>query len=150
MKPFAYRFEHIKDFQERKKQETESVYQQAVEQFEKDATRLYHLLKEKENLIAQQAVEMQEGFSIEAIHHHTRYLKYLEEQIAIVQKEVVQSRAKMDWFEERLLEDTIEVKKYEKMKEKDYERYKEELKHIEAAQLDEISTIQFSRKEQGW
>ena len=87
---------------------------------------------------------------IEEIHHHTDYLKYLEKEIAKVQQEVLKARAKMDWYEDKLLEDTIELKKYEKVKEKDYKQYQEEQKHYEAAQLDEISTIQFSRKEQGW
>lgn len=150
MKPFHYRFEQIQMFQERKKEETEAAYQQSVDSFEKVATKLYHLLKEKEDLIAYQQEELKEGFMIEEIHHHTDYLKYLEKEITKVQQEVLKARAKMDWYEDKLLEDTIELKKYEKVKEKDYKQYQEEQKHYEAAQLDEISTIQFSRKEQGW
>ncbi len=150
MKPFHYRFEQIQAYQERKKEETENVYQHAVDSFEKVATKLYHLLKEKEELIDHQQEALEVGFTIEQIHHHTEYLKYLERAIAETQKEVMKARAKMEWYEEKLLEDTIEVKKYEKMKEKDYELYKEEMKQYEAAQLDEMSTIQFSRKEQGW
>ena len=56
----------------------------------------------------------------------------------------------MNWFEEKLLEDTIEVRKYEKMKEHDQQLYKEEMEHLEAIQLDELSTQQFSRKESRW
>lgn len=150
MKPFHYRFEHIQAYQERKKEESESAYQQAVDAFEKVAKKLYHLLKEKEDLIEFQQQELKVGFTIEEIYHHTEYLKYLETAIAETQKEVLKARAKMEWYEEKLLEDTIEVKKYEKVKEKDYEQYKEEMKQYEAAQLDEMSTVQFSRKEQGW
>lgn len=150
MKPFHYRFEHIQAYQERKKEESESAYQQAVDAFEKVAKKLYHLLKEKEDLIEYQQQELKVGFTIEEIYHHTEYLKYLETAIAETQKEVLKARAKMEWYEEKLLEDTIEVKKYEKVKEKDYEQYKEEMKQYEAAQLDEMSTVQFSRKEQGW
>ena len=150
MKPFHYRFEHIQAYQERKKEESESAYQQAVDAFEKVAKKLYHLLKEKEDLIEFQQQELKVGFTIEEIYHHTEYLKYLETAIAETQKAVLKARAKMEWYEEKLLEDTIEVKKYEKVKEKDYEQYKEEMKQYEAAQLDEMSTVQFSRKEQGW
>jgi len=150
VKPFHYRFEHIQAYQERKKEESESAYQQAVDAFEKVAKKLYHLLKEKEDLIEFQQQELKVGFTIEEIYHHTEYLKYLETAIAETQKAVLKARAKMEWYEEKLLEDTIEVKKYEKVKEKDYEQYKEEMKQYEAAQLDEMSTVQFSRKEQGW
>ena len=55
----------------------------------------------------------------------------------------------MNWYEEKLLEDTIEVKKYEKMREKDVELFLEEEQHKEALFLDEISTQQYTRNRGG-
>ena len=53
----------------------------------------------------------------------------------------------MNWYEEKLLEKTLEVQKFEKMKEKDYEVFKEEQNRIETIQLDEISALKFQNKE---
>lgn len=150
MKQYAYRFENILTFQEQKKLDSENDYKHSIEEFERVATELYDLLKKKEDLLAEQEEKLKYGFSVESLQYYARYLTRLEEEIALSQKKVIEYRAKMNWFEEKLLEDTIEVRKYEKMKEHDQQLYKEEMEHLEAIQLDELSTQQFSRKESRW
>lgn len=71
----------------------------------------------------------------------------MEKTIADVQQKVVQARAKMNWHEQKLLEKNLEVRKYEKMRENDYEHYKEDQQRIEAIQLDELSTIAYYKRE---
>ena len=41
----------------------------------------------------------------------------------------------------------MEVRKYEKMREKDFEAYKEERNRLETILLDEISSIMYNKKE---
>lgn len=53
----------------------------------------------------------------------------------------------MNWHEQKLLEKSLEVRKYEKMRERDHERFIEDQLHIEAIQLDELSTIAYYKKE---
>ncbi len=149
MTQYHYRFEHILTYQEQKKNETEADYKGAVDQFEQVATRLYELLKKKEQLIADYENKLAAGFSIEQIKLTTQYLEKLERLIAEVQQQVIDHRARMNWYEEKLLEDTIEVKKYEKMREKDVELFLEEEQHKEALFLDEISTQQYTRNRGG-
>lgn len=149
MTQYHYRFEHILTYQEQKKNETEADYKGAVDQFEQVATRLYELLKKKEQLIADYENKLAAGFSIEQIKLTTQYLEKLERLIAEVQQQVIDHRARMNWYEEKLLEDTIEVKKYEKMREKDVELFLEEEQRKEALFLDEISTQQYTRNRGG-
>lgn len=149
MTQYHYRFEHILTYQEQKKNETEADYKGAVDQFEQVATRLYELLKKKEQLIADYENKLAAGFSIEQIKLTTQYLEKLERLITEVQQQVIDHRARMNWYEEKLLEDTIEVKKYEKMREKDVELFLEEEQHKEALFLDEISTQQYTRNRGG-
>ena len=92
---------------------------------------------------------MKTGFSVNGIHHYARFIDSLEKRIAIVQQEVMQARSKMNWFENKLLEKSLEVKKFEKMKEKDREHHRAEMEHLEAIQLDELSTLKFRRRENG-
>lgn len=149
MTQYYYRFEHILTYQEQKKNETEADYKGAVDQFEQVATRLYELLKKKEQLIADYENKLAAGFSIEQIKLTTQYLEKLERLITEVQQQVIEHRARMNWYEEKLLEDTIEVKKYEKMREKDVELFLEEEQRKEALFLDEISTQQYTRNRGG-
>ena len=150
MNSYAYRFENILTYQEQKRDESEATYKRAVEKKKKDATELYHLLKKKEDTVAEQQEKLMTGLTIEQMHYYIHYIDQLEREIEHVQKKVVESRARMEWFEEKLLEDTIEVKKYEKMKEKDRQHYEKELEQLEMIRLDELSTQSFSRKESEW
>lgn len=150
MKPYHYRFEKVMTFKEQEKNETESAYKESIESFETIATELYDLLKKKEDVMAKQTEKMAVGFAVNEIHHYARFIESLEAKISSVQKQVIQARGKMKWYEERLLDKTIEVKKYEKMREKDREAYQEEMERKESEQLDELSTLRFRKNEDGW
>lgn len=150
MKPYHYRFEKVLAYREQEKNETEGEYKLAIEEFETVATELYDLLKKKEDILKEQQEKMAKGFFITDIHHYARFIDSLEKRIDTLQPLVMKARSKMVWYENKLLEKTIEVKKYEKMKEKDLNRYQFEVQQSEANRLDELSTQQFTRKENGW
>lgn len=150
MKAYHYRFENVLTYRELEKTETEVEYQSAIQAFELVATELYDLLKKKETTITEQQEQMSEGSSINEIHHYMRFIESLEKKIAQVQQEVIKARSKMQWYEQQLLERTMEVRKFEKMKEKDQQQYRNEEEAKEAARLDELSTMTFRGKENGW
>ena len=79
----------------------------SVEAFETVATELYELLKKKEETLEEQQERMQDGFSIDEIHHYARFIGSLEKKIAEVQQKVMQARSKMNWYEDKLLERTL-------------------------------------------
>lgn len=137
-------------FKEQEKNETQSAYKQSIESFEKVATELYELLKKKENILDVQQKKMTKGFAVNEIHHYARFIDSLEAKIHSVQQQVIQARGKMNWYEERLLDKTIEVKKYEKIREKDHDAYQGEIEHEEAQRLDELATQKFRKNENGW
>lgn len=144
---YHYRFEKILDVKEQEKTESEIAFKESIQVFEEIATKLYELLKKKEDLIAYQQERLQLGSSIDEINHYSKFIDSLEKTIEDVQQKVVQARAKMNWHEQKLLEKNLEVRKYEKMRENDFERYKEDQQRIEAIQLDELSTIAYYKKE---
>lgn len=150
MRSYHYRFDKVLTFREQEKNESESAYKESIESFEKIATQLYDLLKKKENILVEQQEKMEKGFSVNEIHHYARFIESIEARIASLQQQVIQARSKMNWYEERLLDKTIEVKKYEKMREKDRNAYQEEMEHKEAERLDELSTLKFRKNENGW
>ena len=147
MSKYIYRFEKILDVKEQEKTESEIAFKESVQVFEEIATKLYELLKKKEDLLAFQQERLRIGSSIDEINHYSRFIDSLDKTIEDIQQKVVQARAKMNWHEQKLVEKNLEVRKYEKMRENDFERYKEDQLRIETILLDELSTIAYYKKE---
>ena len=144
---YQYRFEKVLTIREQEKNETEIAYKESVRSFEEVANKLYELLKKKENLTEYRQERLAIGSSIEEINHYARFMDSLEKTIADVQQKVVQARAKMNWHEEKLLEKNLEVRKFEKMREKDFKAYQQEEDRVENIFLDEISSLTYYKKE---
>lgn len=147
MSKYTYRFEKILTVRDQEKTESELAFKESIQAFEEIATKLYDLLKKKEDLIHYQQERLKVGSSIDEVNHYSKFIDSMEKTIADVQQKVVQARAKMNWHEQKLLEKNLEVRKYEKMRENDFEKYKEDQQRIEAIQLDELSTIAYYKKE---
>ena len=147
MVQYTYRFEKILTIREQEKQQTEQAYKESVRYFEEVATKLYDLLKKKEDLITYQNERLVTGSTVDQIHHFATFIDSLEHSIADVQQKVVQARAKMNWHEQKLLEKNLEIRKFEKMKEKDFATYKNEQDRVEMLYMDEISSLMYSKKE---
>lgn len=146
-KGYEYRFTSVMAIKEQEKSEAEMAYKESVSVFEKVATALYDALKKKEDLLDFQQQKMESGLSIIEMHNYANFIVSLEKQIAELQNKVIQARSKKDWFENKLLEVSLEYKKYEKMKERDYKAFLAEENRLEMIQLDEISQISFYNKE---
>lgn len=147
MTAYHYRFENVLVVRDQEKNEMELAFKNSVKHFEDVATKLYDMLKKKEDVLAIQQERMTIGFSVNDIHHFSRFISGLEKSISDMQQKVVQARSKMNWHEEKLVEKTLEVRKYEKMKEKDLTAFKTEQDRIEMNQLDELSSLKYRTKE---
>ncbi|KGR80355.1 flagellar export protein FliJ [Ureibacillus manganicus] len=147
MLQYKYRFEKVLTIREQEKQQTEMAYKESVQAFEEVASKLYELLKKKEDLISFQTEKLKAGSTINEIHHFASFIDSLEKSITDVQQKVMQARTKMNWHEQKLVEKSLEVRKFEKMREKDLERFKEEQNKAEMLMMDELSSIMYSKKE---
>ncbi|MFJ7824953.1 flagellar export protein FliJ [Psychrobacillus sp. NPDC096623] len=147
MVAYQFKFAKVLTIREQEKSETELAYKESVSAFEKVASELYNLLKKKEDTVDNQNNLLTSGLSVDSIHHYSNYIVGLQKRIDIVQKEVIQARSKMNWMEERLLEKSLEVRKFEKIQEKDHEQFQQEQQRLETIQLDEISSLKFQNKE---
>ncbi|VEF48402.1 flagellar export protein FliJ [Bacillus freudenreichii] len=143
---FNYKFQHILTLKEREKEETLTLYDESVRQFESAAKKLYDLLKKKEVLEQFQSDKLETGYSIQKIRHNQLFINNLEETIDFWQKKVMATRNEMRYWEGKLLESNIEVKKYEKMKDKSYEYFQQWINTNENNQMDEIAAIQFQHR----
>ncbi|WP_080846446.1 flagellar export protein FliJ [Cytobacillus gottheilii] len=140
---FQFKFNKVLSIREREKDEALDLYNQSVKRFEDAAEKLYELLKKKEDLESFQSERLLNGLPVQEIRHHQQFVGNLEKTIHHFQKMVMNTRSQMNYFQERLMEKNIEVKKYEKMKEKSKELFYEELKQLEGRQMDDISIQHF-------
>lgn len=136
---YKYKFEKILTIKEREKEEVSSTYNQSVKRFEEAAEKLYEVLKKKEDLEQFQLEKLTTGLSVREIRHHQRFVGNLEKTIEHNQKMVVNARNTMSFYQEKLVEKNLEVKKYMKIKEKDFTKFIELEKALEAKQMDDIS-----------
>ncbi|KAB7668640.1 flagellar export protein FliJ [Bacillus sp. B1-b2] len=144
---YRFKFEKILAIREREKEEAGSVYNQSVKRFEEAAENLYELLKRKEDLEIYQASKLSSGLSIQEIRHNQQFIGNLTKTIEHSQKVVQNARTSMSFYQEKLLEKNLEVKKFIKIKENGHTNYLLEEKAEEAKLMDEISLQQFMQHE---
>ncbi|MFJ8261536.1 flagellar export protein FliJ [Rummeliibacillus sp. NPDC094406] len=147
MQVYKYRFDKVITVKQQEKDQTEIAYKDASKSFEDVATKLYDLLRKKEDLIVFQEKKLANGATIDEIHHYSRFLDSVEKSIDDTQQKVIRARSKMEWHKDKLLEKSLECRKYEKMKEKDYQTYQKEQDRLEMIQLDELSSIAYYNNE---
>lgn len=143
---YQYKFEKILTIKEKEKNDALATYNEAQKKFQQTAEKLYKLLKKKEELIDFQQYKLSTGLSVQEIRHNQLFMGNLEKIIAQCQQDVIKARQQMNLQQEILKEKNIEVKKYEKIKEKDFEKFLDVIKVAENKQMDEISIQQFLSK----
>jgi flagellar protein FliJ len=140
---YRFKFEKIMMVKEREKDEALSIYNDSVKRFEDVAEKLYESLKKKEDIENYQSLRLENGLSVQEIRHHQHFIVNLQKTIDHYQKMVMNARNQMNFYQEKLMQKNIELKKYEKIKEKDKVVFLEELKQEEAKQMDDISIQQY-------
>ncbi|WP_050614777.1 flagellar export protein FliJ [Bacillus testis] len=144
---YSYKFEKILGLKENEKHDAQARYGEAVKAFEIAAEELYRLLKKKEDLHALQQEKLVSGLSVSEIRHNQLFADNLENLISYSQQTVMKARENMNIWQNRLIEKNMEVKKYEKMKEKDFKKFKDHVKAIEKIEMDDVSIQTFLSKE---
>lgn len=140
---FEYKFSKVLKVKENEKDQALAIYFEAVSNFEQVATKLYELLKKKEDLEDFQNERLNKGLPIQEIQYYQQFISNLEKAINHQQTLVINARNQMEYHRGRLVEKNVEVKKYEKIKERDFNRFIEQEKQNENKLMDEISIQQF-------
>ena len=143
---YQFKFGKIMNLKEREKDEVLSTYNESVKRFEEAAENLFRSLKKKEDLESYQRSKLENGLSVQEIRHHQTFIHNLQKTIDHDQKVVVHTRNQMNFYQDKLLQKNIEVKKYEVLKEKGKLVFLEELRQLEAKQMDDISIQQYMHR----
>lgn len=125
------------------KNDAQKEHHQATEKFEHVATKLYNILRKKEDAESQYETWIGDVTEIEKIKEHLTYIDNLNQQISLLQHQVNEARTEMEHKQDQLTEAYVEVKKFEKVIEI-RQKEREEQKHKqEQLFLDEVSIRQY-------
>ncbi|SFM29842.1 flagellar export protein FliJ [Salibacterium qingdaonense] len=141
---FTYSFQNILELRKRQKEQKSQEYEQSVQQFERMASALYDLLKQKEELESLYEKQMSTGIYVHQLQQSEKAVFQLQQRIADIQKQTDKARDNMHKKEEEMQEASIEWKKYSRMKEWEKEEFHLEEKRQEEKMMDEISTRKFA------
>lgn len=143
---FQYSLRKVLEVKENEKINAEQVYSEAVQRFEHAATMLYEKLRRKENLIEKSEQDLINGLSVHYIQQREKTVSFLEKEIEKLQHQTHEARRNMADKERFLFSKAIDVKKYQKMKEIEKDKYEVNIKTAERNFLDEIAVQQYVRK----
>ena len=111
------------------------------------AEKLYHFLKQKEDYEEQHKQQLQSGLAVQHIRSFQQFMNNLQRIIDHYQHLVMQARQQMELKQLKLVELNVEVKKYEKIKEKHDEMIAQQMRIAEQKQMDDISIQQYCYRE---
>ncbi|MGC4375637.1 flagellar export protein FliJ [Fictibacillus sp. Mic-4] len=140
---FHFKLEKVLRVKKKEKELLEAEYAQAVQMFEQMANNLYELLKRKEEIEHHSNEQFKSKMVVNDLQNTQRYLLSLTQKIAKAQIQVQKARELMKIAEQQFVSKTIEVKKYEKLKERQMEEYKRTLFIEENKQNDEFSILRY-------
>ncbi len=138
---FQFRMDQVLDYKHHEKERTHKEYMESQTVFEEVGYELYGLLKKKEILIEEQSQRIQHGEQVRNIQQINYFIDRLDGQVKLLQMKLQQARDNMNQTHERLVSQTIDVKKYEKLKEKQFGRYQEYVKSEETKITDELAVL---------
>ena len=113
-----FRLEKVLKIKEKEKDLSEIEFAQAMQYFENAARTLYELLKRKEEIEKQYEHKMRIGLQADVIRQYNLHLQSLHNSILKQQMIVNRARAAMEKKRDEIVHKSIEVKKYQLLKEK--------------------------------
>lgn len=138
---FYFPFEKVLTVKENEKNTSEIEYRDAYHEFEKIATMLYEFLKQKETLASKLRDQMAAGTSAQHIQRLQTNIELLDEQISRCEGLYQHARQNIHEKKTRLLNKSIDVKRFEKLKEIHYDMFRKQEKAEELSKLDEMSIL---------
>jgi flagellar protein FliJ len=142
---FQFSMEKVLSVKQKEKESIELELGEAVQAFESIAEEVYSLLKRKENIENLSNQQFQQRIFVNDLQNTQRFILSMTNKIKELQPVLQRARERMQVIQQKLLQQTIEVKKYEKLKEKQFHAYEMELTSYENKQNDEFSVLRYAK-----
>lgn len=148
MAKFVFKLAQMLNINEKLKDQKQIEFGKAIQVYEEEKQKLksienslvktYQIFKEN----------VQNKISPQKVFEYNAYIEKLKKDIVNQNRLIKNAEDKVSKVRSELNEIMMEIKKYEKLKEKDYEAYIEEEKKKENSFVDEIVTYKYTNKEE--
>jgi flagellar protein FliJ len=142
---FQFSMEKVLSVKQKEKESIELELGEAVQAFESIAEEIYSLLKRKEDIENLSNQQFQQRIVVNDLQNTQRFILSMTNKIKDLQPVLQRARERMQVIQQKLVQQTIEVKKYEKLKEKQFHAYEMELTSFENKQNDEFSVLRYAK-----
>jgi len=141
-------FTKLLSVREKERRDAEIAHQASTQTFEMVATKLYKILKKKEDMEVFYTNSLQK-ITIDRLREQQDYIESLKQQIIELQARVSEARTQMESSQYKLSQSHIEVKKFETIIDMRREEQRQEEKKQEQLSMDDISMQQYLSKRLG-
>lgn len=136
---FDYRFERVMKLAESEKQNLEVQYKKLFDDFENLARILINMVEEKQRVQTELQEQMSQTITIDQMKMGFSDVDKIDFLISETNKHYLKAKVRLEAFQTKLQEKAIEVKKYEKIREKQQVIYHKLMNKAEMKQMDEIA-----------
>ncbi len=147
MAKFKFRFEQMLNISEKLKDQKQIEFGKAIQHYELQRQKLEETEYSLETTVQNLKNSVKEKITPRQVFEFNAYINKLKNDIIIQKENVDKANRQVEILRTELNKALMEIKKYEKLKEKDLEYYIEEAKQKENAFVDEIVTYKYSQKE---
>ncbi|GGE42138.1 flagellar FliJ protein [Pullulanibacillus camelliae] len=142
---FQFRFDRMMQINESEKKLLEQQYNEIYQQLERQGKRLIALMERKENVQNQFENQKRVKMTIADVMSQTQLLSSISEHLKEEQSRYNQIRTRVEHFHQKLLDKSIEIKKFEKLKDVQRQQYDRIERQKENQLMDEKAAINYLR-----
>jgi len=148
MKKFKFRFETVLKVKEKKEEQLKREFMQLIALKIRQENLLMEIEKERQEKAKEKFNEKQTGTDIQTLIFYEEYTNLLRKQIEETEKRIKELQEKADIKREELIEASKQKKIFERLKQSDFNEFKNLVLKNEQQLLDEIAVNKFNRGEQ--
>ncbi|MFC4617344.1 flagellar export protein FliJ [Camelliibacillus cellulosilyticus] len=138
---FNYRFERILNINENEKKQMERAYGELYDRLEQQGKKLIELMKRKDALENELEEQKRNAVTIFAIQDRLKAISAIGERIRLETEAYDRLKSRLEQSRAVLMDKSIEVKKYEKLKDIHFTAYRDQAKRSENRLMDEVAAI---------
>lgn len=145
MKKFYFNLQRVLDYKKVKEDEKKAAYGQAFSIYEREKNLLLHLIEELKALMKKKDEEVK--ITIDQLKHYGDAIHFLETKINFQREKVKNAQEEMEAALNKLVKASIEKKTFEKLKEKAWADYQQDLIKEDDKLNDQINSYRGKQKE---
>lgn len=139
MRRFEFSLQKVLDYRQRREEQALRAFAEAQAQLAQERAVLESLLHEREACLRRS--QRRHRLMMSMLTVEQTYLSALEERIVVQRERVTQAERLLEERRQALLEAQRERKALERLREKQYEQWRQEMLRVEQKALDELATM---------